>query len=111
MNTSDDFGHDPAVQKTRKYFARMEIMDSSLIERSGISLFDPRLRDGREMRFKLFETACSLAVRKGHRLGEDMSLELFGLCQDMAFKAAGLPVSSLDRPENPVLLSLIREAL
>ncbi|MBU1695662.1 MAG: hypothetical protein KKD21_01285, partial [Proteobacteria bacterium] len=61
--------------------------------------------------FKLFETACSLAVRKGHRLDEGMALELFDLCQDMAFKKCGLPVSSLDRPENQWLMSLIKEAL
>jgi len=111
MNSADDFGHDPTVQRTRKYFTRMEIMDSRLIERSGISMFDPRLRDGRDMRFKLFETACSLAARKGHRLDEEMALELFGLCQDMAFKTSGLPVSSSDQSENPKLLSLIKEAI
>ena len=111
MDMPDDFGHDPAVQRTRNYFAQMEIMDARQIERSGISLFDPRLRKSRDMRFKLFETACSLAVRKGHRLDEDAALELFGLCQDMAFKTCGLPVSASDRPENPELLSLIREAL
>jgi len=111
MDKSDAFGHDPTVQKTRKYFAQMESMDSKLIERSGISLFDPRLRDGRDMRFKLFETTCSLAVRKGHRLNEGVTLELFDLCQDMAFKTCGLPVYPSDRPENPELTSLIKEAL
>ncbi|MBU0652465.1 MAG: hypothetical protein KKG96_06245 [Proteobacteria bacterium] len=111
MNKSDDFGHDPTVQKTRNYFAQMESMDSKLIERSGISLFDPRLRDGRDMRFKLFETTCSLAVRKGHRLDECVALELFDLCQEMAFKTCGLPVSPSDRPLKSELMSLIKEAL
>ncbi|WP_291466528.1 hypothetical protein [Desulfobacula sp.] len=111
MEDRDDFGHDPNVQRTRNYFSRMEAMDSKLIERSGISLFDPRLRAGRELRFKLFETACSLAVRKEHRLDEDVALELFDLCQEMAFKTCGLPVSSSDQPEKPELISLIEEAL
>ena len=111
MKDRDDFGHDPNVQRTRSYFSRMEAMDYSLIERSGISLFDPQLRAGRELRFKLFETACSLAVKKGHRLDEDTALELFDLCQERAFKTCGLPVSPLDRPEKPELNSLVEEAL
>ncbi len=111
MEDKDDFGHDPNVQRTRNYFSRMEAMDSKLIELSGISLFDPRLLDGRELRFKLFETACSLAARKRYRLDEDEMLELFGLCQETAFRTYGLPVSSSDRPEKPELNSLIQEAL
>ena len=111
MKDKDDFGHDPNVRRTRNYFSRMEAIDSKLIDRSGISLFDLRLRDGRELRFKLFETACSLAARKGNRLGEDMVLELFDLCQERAFMTCGLPVSPSDRLEKPELNSLVEEAL
>ncbi len=89
----------------------MEAIDSKLIERSGISLFDLRLRDGRELRFKLFETACSLAARKGHRLNEDTMLDLFGICQERAFMTCGLPVLPSDQPEKPGLNSLVEEAL
>ena len=111
MKDSDDFGHDPNVQRTRNYFSRMEAMDSKLIERSGISLFDLRLRDGRELRFKLFKTVCSLAARKGHELDEDTMLALFGICQERAFRTCGLPVSPSDRSENPEFNSLVEEAL
>ena len=111
MTIKDEFGHDPNVQRTRKYFSQMEDMDADLIKRSGISLFDPRLRDARSMRFKLFEHSCSRAVGKAIRLDERVLIELFELCQHMAFKKCELPVSSLDHPENPELMSLVREGI
>ena len=111
MNATDDFGHDPNVQQTRSYFSSMEALDAKLIQDSGISVFDKRLRPARDMRFKLYETACSRAAGKRMRLDEGMALELFELCQDVAFKNCGLQVSSLKQPENLTLLSLVKEAL
>lgn len=72
MTASDDFGHDPNVQGARKYFSRMEAMDSALIKRSDISLFDSRLRTARDTPLNLYEKSCSRAARKGMRLGELM---------------------------------------
>ncbi|SDU52307.1 hypothetical protein [Desulfobacula phenolica] len=111
MQATDDWGHDPNVRKTRDYFFRMETMDFELIKRSGISLFDPQLRPARELRFSLFENTCSRAAEKGMLLDEDTVFELFKLCQDMAFKNCGLPVSSLNLPQNPELVSLVEEGL
>lgn len=110
MTASDDFGHDPNVQGARKYFSRMETMDSALIQRSGISLFDSRLRTARDTRFNLYEKSCSRAARKGIRLDESTMFELFELCQYMAFKTCGLKVSSIEPSGNQELLTLIQEA-
>ncbi len=111
MEAKDDWGQDPNVRRTRDYFSRMEAMDFELINRSGISLFDPQLRPARELRFSLFENTCSRAVEKGMLLDEHLGLELFKLCQDMAFKNCGLPVSSLNLSQNPELVSLVKEGL
>ncbi|MBT3806015.1 MAG: hypothetical protein HOG03_15640 [Desulfobacula sp.] len=107
MIGSDDFGHDPNVQGARKYFSRMEAMDFALIKRSGISLFDSRLRTARDTRFNLYEKSCSRAARKGIRLDESM---MFELCQYVAFKTCGLKVSSIEPSGNQELLTLVQEA-
>ena len=110
MIASDDFDHDPNVQGARKYFSRMEAMDFALIKRSGISLFDSRLRTARDTRFDLYEKSCSRAARKGIHLDESMMFELFELCQYMAFKTCGLKVSSIEPSGNQDLLTLVQEA-
>ncbi|NOX35419.1 MAG: hypothetical protein GXP56_17100 [Deltaproteobacteria bacterium] len=111
MNTKDEFGHDPNIQRTRKYFARMEAMDLELIKGSGISFFDPKLRQARDMRLRLFGRACTGAARKGIFLDEETGIMLFNICQDTAFKKCGFKVSSLIQTNNPELLSLVKEAL
>lgn len=110
MTASDDFGHDPNVQSARKYFSRMEAMDSELIKRSDISVFDSRLRTARDTRLDLYEESCTRAARKGIRLDESMMFELFELCQDVAFKTCGLKVSSIGLSGKQELLTLVQEA-
>jgi hypothetical protein len=111
MNATDEFGHNPDVQQTRAWFSCMEALDAKLIQESGISVFDKRLRPARDMRFKLYEAACFRAAGKRMHLDGDMALELFELCQNAAFQKCGLPVSSLQKPENLPLLSLVKETL
>ena len=105
----DEFGHDPEIQQTRTYFSQMEALDSRLIDRSGISRFDARLRPAREMRFSLFETACSRAYKKGLRLDENRALALFEICQDLAFQKNGLSVTPSSTMFDPDLISLAKE--
>lgn len=107
MNGKDEFGRDPVVRKTRVYFSKMEALDSRLIEESGVSRFDTRLRQARESRLRLFEAACSRAYGKGIALDEETALEIFEICQDLAFRKAGLPVSIPDRTFNNELVSLV----
>ena len=109
MHPQDEFGHDPTVQRTRAYFSQMETLDSRLIRNSGISKFDKRLRPARELRFRLFETACSQAGKKGLRLDDNKALTLFEICQDLAFTKLGL--SSSSTAFDPDLLSMAKEGM
>ena len=109
MHQKDEFGHDPGVQQTRTYFSQMEALDSRLIDRSGISRFDAKLRPAREMRFSLFETACSRAYKKSLCLDENRVLALFEICQDLAFKKSGLSVSPSSTVFDPELVALAKE--
>ncbi|WP_300455815.1 hypothetical protein [Desulfobacula sp.] len=111
METQDEFGQDPVILRTRHYFSRMEALDAERIKRSDISVFDPTLRAARELRFNLFETTCAKAHGKGVRLDEALGLELFEICQDMAFKASGLSDVASPVHRNPELLSLVQEVL
>jgi hypothetical protein len=54
---SDEFGRDPAVQMMRRVFKRMEAVQGRLIEQSGLSPFDERLRGVRESALRDFEQA------------------------------------------------------
>ncbi len=111
MHLQDEFGHDPTVQRTRAYFSRMETLDSRLIRNSGISKFDKRLRPARELRFRLFEAACSRAGKKGLRLDDNKALTLFEICQDLAFAKLGLPVVLSSTVFDPDLVSLAKEGM
>lgn len=111
MQQKDEFGHDPAVQRTRIYFSQMEALDSRLIENSGISRFDTRLRPARELRFRMFENACSQAYQKGLRLDDKKALMLFEICQELAFTKSGLSVTPSSAVSDPELASLAKEGV
>jgi hypothetical protein len=63
MMESDEFGRDPAVQMMRRVFRRMEAVQEQLIERSGLSPFDERLRGVRESALRAFEQAWAAKGR------------------------------------------------
>ncbi len=109
MQQKDEFGHDPGVQRTRAYFSRMEALDSALITQSGISRFDLRLRPARALRFRLFEAACSRACHKGQAMNDQKTMALFEICQALAFKNSGLPVSLPSGDVDPDLAALAKE--
>ncbi len=111
MHQQDEFGHDPGVQRTRAYFSHMEALDARLIKSAGISKFDKRLRPARELRFSLFENACSRAYKKGLRLDDSKALCLFEICQDMAFKKNGLSTSQPSAVFDPELALLAKEGV
>jgi|JFJP01.1.fsa_nt_gi hypothetical protein len=111
MHQQDEFGHDPGVQRTRAYFAHMEALDSRLIDRSGISRFDAKLRPAREMRFSLFESACSLAYKKGLLMDENKTMALFEICQDLAFQKNGLSATPSSTVFDPELVALAKEGV
>ena len=115
MIDTDEFGHDPNIQKARKYFSMMEKMDTRLITQLGLSFFDPKIRVARERRFEFFEKSCFMAARKGIRLDEGGLFELFELCHHVAFQTSGLDVSNrvlagMATSGNQELLTLVQEA-
>lgn len=112
MQTGDEFGHDPGVRRTRTYFSQMETLDAALIQHSGISRFDARLRPARELRFRLFEAACSKAFQQGLRLDDSRALTLFRICQELAFQKAGFSLPSNPAgSKDPELTALAKEGM
>lgn len=89
----------------------MEALDSRLIRNSGISKFDKRLRPARELRFRLFEAACSRACKKVRRQDDNKALTLFEICQDLAFTKRGLPVPPSSKAFDPDLVLLAKEGM
>ena len=78
--THDEWGHDPAVQGTRRVFARMETLQRDLLERLNLSPLDERLRRYRELSRNLFEKAWPLAQRKGLTQSEEDAASLYLHC-------------------------------
>jgi hypothetical protein len=110
MKVIDEFGNDPAVQRTRKLFSMMEKMDKALLEILKLSPFDERLRVARNMRQNLYAKSFSLAIFKRMNIDEAAALELFSHCQKIAFKKCGFEYP-LQYVENPKIAALIQEAM
>jgi hypothetical protein len=80
MGLQDDWGRDPAVQRMRRIFARMEESQRDLLERLKLSPLDERLRRVRELARDLFERAWPLAERKGLTQSEEDAATLYLHC-------------------------------
>jgi hypothetical protein len=76
---SDEFGRDPAVQMMRRVFRRMEGVQARLIERSGLSPFDDRLRGVRESALRAFEHAW-VAKARAVSLTENDYADVYEAC-------------------------------
>lgn len=100
---------DPAVIQMRRYFSKMEDMDTALVLRLGISPFDPRLKQARKKRLTAFERSCARAVNSGLKMDEHTWFDIFTLCQDLAFQHCGLIRSREPHAGNPELRLLIME--
>jgi len=80
MMTSDEFGEDPAVQMMRRVFKGMEKVQERLIERSGLSPFDERLREVRELVLRAFEQAWAGRAGQGVSLNENDYAHVYEAC-------------------------------
>jgi len=76
----DEWGKDPTVQLMRKVFSRMELAERELLEETGISMWDPRLRRWRGISRAAFERAWASATRREIDLGEDQAGALYAHC-------------------------------
>jgi hypothetical protein len=80
MMMRDEFGEDPAVQTMRRVFQRMEKVQERLIESSGLSPFDERLRAVRESVLRAFEQAWAERAGQGVSLTENDYAHVYEAC-------------------------------
>jgi hypothetical protein len=80
MIISDEFGKDPAIQMMRRVFKEMEKVQERLIESSGLSPFDERLREFRESVLRAFEQAWAERAGQGVPLTENDYAQVYEAC-------------------------------
>ena len=80
MMATDEFGRDPAVRMMRRVFKGMENVQARLIESSGLSTFDERLREVRESGLRAFEQAWAERAGQGVSLTEDDYVRVYEAC-------------------------------
>ena len=80
MMTSDEFGKDSAVQMMRRVFKGMEKVQERLIQSSGLSPFDERLREVRELILRAFENAWAERAGQGVALTENDYADVYESC-------------------------------
>jgi hypothetical protein len=107
MADQDEWDRDPAVKWMRGVFKAMERHQHRLITQLNVSLFDPRLRPGRERALALFNRAWKRARWQGIVLDEEKAGRLYaaGLSRILQQEGVVLPeaLSSFD-PEIEMLL-------
>lgn len=105
----DDWGKDPSVQRMRKIFSMMERIDQTLIQDTGLSPFDRRLRNIREMSRGLFQKSFSHCMSKGIHLDEKDTIELFKKCHIIAFRRNGISMADIEPPEENAISAIVQE--
>ena len=100
MSGRDDWGRDPAVRATRELFGLLEGRQRELVERLGLSRFDPRLRRWRDQARAVFERAWGEAARSGRPWGADEGAEQYAKGFVRLLAAAGVDVSA-EKEGNP----------
>jgi ribonuclease I len=80
MTIRDEFGEDPTVQRMRRVFKGMEKVQERLIESSGLSFFDERLRAVRESALRAFEQAWAQGAGHGVSLTENDYAHVYEAC-------------------------------
>ena len=109
MKSSDEWGKDPAVQAMRRMFGRMEAAQGRLLNDTGITPFDTRLRLWRRMARALFEKAWSEAGRRGMETGEEKAAVIYLFCLAALMVRDGVDVPETALPRDPDIERLIRE--
>ena len=92
MGVQNDWGNDPLVQRMRRVFARMEMIQKDLLTLLEISPFDHRLRRSREEGRDLFERVWPMATRKGITASEEDAAVLYAHCLAKTLTRNGIKV-------------------
>jgi hypothetical protein len=107
----DEWGHDPSVRLMRRLFARMEGIQTNILKRTGVSLFDLRVRSWRERALKLFEQARELASSKGWTMREDNAGVLYGHCLAKVLRAEKIFVPEEAVPSDEAIQKVLEEVM
>jgi hypothetical protein len=105
----DEWGQDPSVQSMRRVFSFMEEAQQQLLRDLNISLFDQRLRFGRQQALELFEQAWPLAIKKGIITGEKDAAPLYLHCLARALKLARIEVPNELLPKDEKIIRLLQK--
>ncbi len=105
----DEWGHDPSVQSMRRVFSYMEEAQRQLLRDLSISLFDQRLRRGRQQALELFEQAWPLAVKKGIIASEKDAAPFYLHCLAQALKLARIEVPNESLPKDEKMIRLLQK--
>jgi hypothetical protein len=111
MLFEDEWGHDPSVQSMRRVFSFMEEAQQELLGRLDISLFDQRLRRGREQALELFEQTWPLAVRKGMTMSEKDAAPFYIHCLARALSLAGVEIPKDLLPRDEKIIHFLKKEL
>jgi hypothetical protein len=111
MKISDEWGHDPTVQRMRRIFSIMEKSQKELLRDGNVSPFDSRLRRTRNEARDLFEQIWPLAAQKEVVSNEREAALLYKHCLTHALKRNGMEVSDRALPEDDGIARFFRGKL
>jgi len=111
MNRSfkDEWGHDPSIQSMRRVFSYMEEAQQQLLKDLKISLFDQRLRPGRQRALGLFERAWPLAIKRGIITSEKDAAPFYLHCLAQALKLVRIEVPNELLPKDEKFISILQK--
>ncbi len=105
----DEWGRDPSVQSMRRVFSFMEEAQGQLLKGLNISLFDRRLRRGRQHALELFEQAWPSAIKQGIITGEKDAAPFYVHCLAQALKLARIEVPDELLPKDEKIFSFLKK--
>ena len=105
----DQWGHDPSVQSMRHIFSLMEEVQQQLLRDLKISLFDQRLRRGRQQALELFEQAWPSAIKKGIITSEKDAVPLYLHCLAHGLKLARIEVPNESLPKDEKIIRFLQK--
>jgi hypothetical protein len=105
----DEWGQDPSVQSMRRVFSYMEEAQQQLFRDLNISLYDQRLRRGRQQALGLFEQAWPLAIKKGIITSEKDAAPFYLHCLGQALKQARIEVPDELLPKDEKIIRFLQK--
>lgn len=111
MNTRDDWGNDPTVQMMRRIFSLMEKAQGEVMDRLGISPFNPKIRRVRSCSRDFFEETWPLAMQRGIISNDQETILLYLCCLRRALKLNGFRIPDHRFSDNERIEQFLKETL